>query len=145
MTKGEIIEGILKELRSNTPAKRKRPSEDDEEEQNVITYLEKALRDAQPDTDIRTCTDFIHLNVECCTTCHFFMFPYDMPLMVKLKSGEYAWIRCAVSSVIKNAAGDDTPVKSPLAEQPAKSTGYKPFAEFFGKKGSGQRSWTHPR
>lgn len=32
MTKGEIIEGVLKELRSGRTVKRKRPSEDDEEE-----------------------------------------------------------------------------------------------------------------
>ena len=133
MTKGEIIEGVLKELRSGRTVKRKRPSEDDEEEEAVVTHLEKVLRDAQPGEDILTCADFLYLNAECCTTCHYFMFPFDMPLMHKLKNGEYAWICCAMSSAVTRAAGGEIPVKSPPPEQPAKSTEYKPFADFFGR------------
>src|ERR1035437_9637237 len=101
MTKGEIIEGVLKELRSGRTVKRKRPSEDDEEEEAGVTHLEKLLQDAQPDTDILTCADFSDLNVECCTTCHYFMFPYDMCSVVKLRSGEYAWLCCALKSVAR--------------------------------------------
>ena len=71
MTKGEIIESVLKEMRSGATLRGRRPSEEDEDERNVITHLENLLQDAQPDTDIRTCNDFIHLNVECCTTCHY--------------------------------------------------------------------------
>ena len=134
MTKGEIIESILKELRSDAPAKRRRPSEEDEDERNVITHLESLLQDAQPDTDIRTCTDFTHLNVECCTNCHYFMFPYDMSPVIRLKSGEYAWICCAIQGAIKRAPGGVIPVKGPSPEPPAKSMGYKPFADFFGGK-----------
>ena len=134
MTKGEIIESILKELRSDASAKRRRPREQDEDERNVITYLENLLQDAQPDTDIRTCNDFIHLNVECCTTCHYFLFPYDMPLLTRLKSGEYAWICCAISCAIKRASGGVFPLNDPSPEPPAKSMGYKPFADFFGGK-----------
>jgi hypothetical protein len=134
MTKGEIIESVLKDLRSDASVKRRRPREVDEEEQDVITHLEWLLRYAQPDSDIRTCTDFVHLNVECCTTCYYFMFPYDMPLITKLKNGEYAWICCAMSSAIKSATGGEAPRKSPPPEPPAKSVGYKPFADFFGGK-----------
>jgi hypothetical protein len=132
MTKGEIIESVLKDLRSDASVKRRRDREVDEEERDVIAHLEFLLRNAEPDSDIRTCADFVNLNVECCTNCHFFMFPFDMPLVRKLKNGEYAWICCAMSSAIKSTAGGEVAAKSPPTEQPAKSTGYKPFADFFG-------------
>jgi hypothetical protein len=77
MTKGEIIESVLKELRSGRTVKRKRPSEDDEEEEAVVTHLEKLMQDAPPETNILTCADLSDLNVECCTQCHYFMFFYD--------------------------------------------------------------------
>jgi hypothetical protein len=136
VTKGEIIENVVKEMRdSSTHTKRRRPSEEDEEERDVINHLEKLLRDAQPDTNILTCTDFTHLNVECCTQCHYFMFPYDMCQITRLRSGEYLWVCCAIDSAIKRASGGAIPVKSPFPEQPMKSAGYKPFADFFGGKG----------
>lgn len=134
MTKGEIIESVLKEMRAASTHKKRRPSEEDEEEQNVVTHLEKLLQDAPIETDIRVCADFTHLNVECCTNCHYFMFPYDMAPVIKLKSGEYAWICCAIQGAIKRSPGGEIPVKSPAPEQPATSTGYKPFADFFGGK-----------
>ena len=134
MTKGEIIERILQEMRKSASVTRQRPSEEDEEEQDVINHLEKLLQDAQPDTDIRTCTDFTHLNVECCTNCHYFMFPYDMAPVIRLKSGEYAWICCAIQGAIKSTPGGEISVKGPSPEQSAKSASYKPFADFFGGK-----------
>ncbi len=97
----------------------------------MTEHLEVLLRDADPETDILSCADFIELNVECCTQCHWFMFPYDMCSVTKLKNGEYAWICCAVKSAIMRTHGDEIPVKR-TAEAPAKSTGYKPFADFFG-------------
>ncbi len=48
MTKGEIIESVLKGMRSASTRQRKRPNEEDAEEQDVINHLEKLLRDAQP-------------------------------------------------------------------------------------------------
>ena len=134
MTKGGIIENVLKEMRAARSRKTRRPAEEDKEEQDVIEHLEKLLRDAEPDTDILTCTDFIELNVECCTQCHWFMFPYDMCSVTKLKNGEYAWVCCAIGSVIKRASGEEILLKGPPPEQPAKSMGYKPFADFFGGK-----------
>lgn len=95
MTKGEIIESVLKELRSGTTVKRKRTSEEDDE-QDVITHLEAVLPEAQSGDDILTCADFVHLSVECCDTCHHYSFPYDMSPMVKLQTGRYAWICCGV-------------------------------------------------
>ena len=134
MTKGEIIEGVLKELRSDKTVRRKRPTEEDKEEQDVIEHLEELLRDAEPDAEILTCAGFIELNVECCPTCHYFMFPYDMCSVTKLKNGEYAWICCAVKSAVKRGSGGEILVKSKPSEAPAKSAGYKPFADFFGGK-----------
>ena len=130
MTKGEIIEGVLKELRSGRTVKRKRPSEDDEEEEAVVTHLEKLLQDAPPDTNILTCADLSDLNVECCTQCHHFMFPYDMCSVAKLKSDEYAWLCCALKRVERGKIFEE----ALPPEQPAKSAGYKPFADFFGEK-----------
>jgi hypothetical protein len=134
LTKGEIIESVLKEMRAASSHERRRPSVEDEEEQDVTDHLEKLLRDAEPGVDIRTCADFIHLSVECCTTCHFFIFPYDMCSVVKLKSGKFAWVCCAIGRAIKSASGGEISVKSKPPEQPTKSSGYKPFADFFGGK-----------
>ena len=94
----------------------------------MITHLEAVFHEAQPGDDILTCPDFVHLTVECRETCHHYSFPYDMSPMVKLKTGEYAWICCGV----KRAAVGQIPVETTPPEQPAKSTGYKPFADFFG-------------
>lgn len=134
MTKGEIIEGVLKEMRSASTRQRKRPNEEDTEEQDVIDHLEKLLRDAKPDEDILICADFVDLEVECCPTCHYFLFPFfDMSPAVRLKSGRSAWVCCAVGSAVKLVGGEVT-VKRMSPEQPAKSAEYRPFAEFFGGK-----------
>ena len=98
----------------------------------MITQLEKLLRDAAPDQDILTCADFAYLNAECCPTCHFFMFPYDMCSAVKLRSGEYAWLCCAIGNAVKSASGREISAKRKPPDETAKSAGYKPFADFFG-------------
>ena len=128
MTKGEIIENVLKEMRAASSHERRRPREEDEEEQDVINHLEKLLRDAEPGADILTCGDFIDLHVECCDTCHNFIFPYDMCSVVKLMSGEYAWLCCALKSVARGKISE----KSSPIEQTVKHAGYKPFDDFFG-------------
>jgi hypothetical protein len=134
MTKGEIIESVLKELRSGRTVKRKRPSEDDEEEEAVVTHLEKLMQDAPPETNILTCADLSDLNVECCTQCHYFMFFYDMCSVVKLKSGEYAWLCCALKRVERGKISE----KALPPEQSAKSAGYRPFADTASKQVSGR-------
>jgi len=134
MTKGGIIENILKEMRAARSRKIRRPAEEDKEEQDVIEHLEKLLRAAEPDTEILTCAHFSDLKVECCTQCHHYMFPFDMCSVTKLKNGEYAWICCAVKSAVTRASGGEVLVKSKPSESPAKSAGYKPFADFFGGK-----------
>ena len=85
MTKGGIIENILKEMRAARSRKIRRPAEKHKEEQEIIEHLEQLLRAANPDIDILTCADFIELNIECCTQCQWFMFPYDMCSVTKLK------------------------------------------------------------
>ena len=131
LTKGQIIEGVLNEMRATYSHKMRRPSEEDEEEQKVITQLEKLLRDATPDENILTCADFADLNAECCPTCHYFMFPVDMSQGVRLKTGEYAWVCCAIGSAVKRA-GRMISVKSVTPEKQVNPAGYKPFADFFG-------------
>ena len=53
----------------------------------VIAELNRRL----PDTDIKTCEDFRHLNVLCCDTCHNFYPHYEMKL-IGLPDGSPAWV-----------------------------------------------------
>jgi hypothetical protein len=131
MTKGQIIESVLEEMRATYSHKIRRPNEEDEEEQEVIAQLGKLLRDAAPDEDILTCADFTDLNLECCTTCHYFMYPFDFSQGVRLKNGEYAWVCCAIGSAV-NRAGRLALVKRVPAEERVNPAGYKPFADLFG-------------
>ena len=131
LIKGQIIEDVLREMRAAASRKIRRPAEEDKEEQDVIDHLEKLLQGPEPDTDILTCADFLDLHVECCTTCHFFVFPFDMCKVVKLNSGEYAWVCCAIGSAVKRA-GRMISVKSVTPEKQVNPAGYKPFADFFG-------------
>jgi hypothetical protein len=49
------------------------------------------LQKRLPDTDIKTCEDFRHLNVTCCNTCHTFYPHYEMSL-IDLPGGAKAWV-----------------------------------------------------
>ena len=49
--------------------------------------------------------------------------------VVKLRSGGYAWVWCAIGSAVKSAGDGKTLAKSPPPEQPPKTAGYKPFAD----------------
>ena len=60
VTKNEIIEKTLREIGPRL--------DEHEEPYSVIDELQERL----PDTDIKTCEDFRHLNVTCCDTCHTF-------------------------------------------------------------------------
>jgi hypothetical protein len=62
-------------------------SEAPDREEIVIAELQKRL----PDTDIKTCEDFRHLNVVCCDTCHTFYPHYEMSL-IDLPDGTKAWV-----------------------------------------------------
>jgi hypothetical protein len=69
VTKSDIIEKTLREIVPRI--------EEREELYSVMAELQERL----PDTDIRTCGDFRHLNVTCCDTCHAFYPHYEMSLI----------------------------------------------------------------
>lgn len=81
MTKSDIIEKTLKEIGPRL--------EEHEEPYREIVIAE--LRERLPDTDIKTCEDFRHLNVACCDTCHTFYPHYEMSL-IDLPDGAKAWV-----------------------------------------------------
>jgi hypothetical protein len=89
VTKNEIIEKTLKEIGPRLKEHEVPYSEAPtcEEEEIVIAELQKRL----PDTDIKTCEDFRHLNVVCCDTCHTFYPHYEMKV-IQLPDGSPAWV-----------------------------------------------------
>jgi hypothetical protein len=99
MTTSEIIEGVLKDLR--TQAKKSGTSFGDEVdyETEIISVLEASLKGVEKGTNIRTCEDFRHLNVRCCETCHTFDQHYEMSL-IDIESGGDAWICCAMDRAL---------------------------------------------
>jgi hypothetical protein len=128
MTKNEIITGVLKNLRDNSTEEDLQSSTYADDQNDVISYLEAVLHDAEPNANIRTCADFVDLNVQCCDTCHHFGFPYDMSPLAELKAGGHTWTCCS----IEGALGEDLIVKHRKSGMPAKAAEYKPFADFFG-------------
>jgi hypothetical protein len=91
MTKSDIIEKTLKEIGPRLEEHEELYSEQPDREKIVIDELQKRL----PDTDIKTCEDFRHLNVTCCDTCHTFYPHYEMSL-IDLPGGAKAWVCDAV-------------------------------------------------
>jgi len=79
VTKNDIIEKTLKEISPRI--------EESEELYSVMAELQERL----PETDIKTCEDFRHLNVTCCDTCHAFYPHYEMSL-IDLPDGAKAWV-----------------------------------------------------
>jgi hypothetical protein len=79
VTKNDIIEKTLREIVPRI--------EESEELCSVIADLRERL----PDTDIKTCEEFRHLNVTCCDTCHTFYPHYEMSL-IDLPDGAKAWV-----------------------------------------------------
>jgi hypothetical protein len=79
VTKSDIIEKTLREIVPRI--------EEREELYSVMAELQERL----PETDIRTCEDFRHLNVTCCDTCHTFYPHYEMSL-IDLPDGAKAWV-----------------------------------------------------
>jgi hypothetical protein len=87
VTKNEIIEKTLKEIGPRLEEHEEPYSEEPDFEEIVIAELQGKL----PDTDIKTCEDFRHLNVTCCDTCHTFYPHYEMSL-IDLPDGTKAWV-----------------------------------------------------
>lgn len=79
MTRNEIIEKTLKDMRRGPL----------DPEAEAIDKAELQCR--LPDTEIKTCEDFKHLNVECCETCHRYYPVYEMKL-IDLPDGTKAWV-----------------------------------------------------
>jgi hypothetical protein len=77
MTKNEIIEKTLNEIRPF----------DSNYEGTIIAELQRRL----PDTDIKTCDDFKHLNIAGCEECHTSYAHYEMKL-IDLPDGTKAWV-----------------------------------------------------
>jgi hypothetical protein len=120
MTKSEIIESILSELRNSTATEECKHLRSNVSEIEAIAELEERLEGEGPDTTIRTCRDFSYLNVTCCEVCHLLDPAYELSL-VDLQGGGNAWLCCAMTEVLN-------PKEPKCTNQ---STGYKPFADFF--------------
>jgi hypothetical protein len=87
VTKNEIIEKTLKDIGPRLKQHETPCSEEPDCGEIVIAELQARL----PETDIKTCEDFRHLNVTCCDTCHTFYPHYDMSL-IDLPDGANAWV-----------------------------------------------------
>ncbi|SRR6266571_2172736 len=79
MTKAQIISKTLREIK---------PAPEPADSEIFVAELQRRLPDG---TDIKTCEDFRHLNVECCETCHNFYPHYDMKV-IELPNGSPAWV-----------------------------------------------------
>jgi hypothetical protein len=99
MKKAEIIAQILEDIRSISTGEKTDFSDEPDYEEIVIGALEASLKEIEGGKNIRTCSDFGHLNVHCCETCHFFYPHYEMSL-VDLEDGGNAWICCAMDRVL---------------------------------------------
>ncbi len=100
MTKAEIISMTLADclVGPATPL-----GNDTKYKDEVVAALEASLLGVDPGMDIRTCGDFIHLNVECCKTCHELESHYEMSLR-GIESGGNAWICCAMDRALNPVA-----------------------------------------
>jgi hypothetical protein len=87
MNKAEIISKTLNAMNLIPPEHR---FEEQDEEAFIISVLQDRLP-TDADIDIRTCEDFQHLKVECCTTCHNSYPHYEMKLIM-LTDGSPAWV-----------------------------------------------------
>jgi hypothetical protein len=98
-----------------------RRDNDPEEEEIVIRTIEAKLSEIEPDRDIRTCSDFSHLHVECCEICHSLSPHYEMSLL-DVEGGGEAWICCALDRALN-------PQKQ---AQPASAAAYQTLAAILG-------------
>jgi len=95
MTKAQIIEQILQDLRALPPEDRDVVGDVDEEAR-IIAVLLSAFAKAQPDVEVRTCRDFQHLGIPCCESCHAPQYSHDELALIDLEGGGNAWICCAM-------------------------------------------------
>ena len=95
MTKADIIAKTLKECTCPLDIGEPPTGDEPDYEEIVIAELNRRL----PDTDIKTCEDFRHLNVECCEICHECFPQYQMNL-IDLTDGTKAWVCDPISWAI---------------------------------------------
>jgi hypothetical protein len=77
MTRNEIIDKTLKEMGPLEPENEPPYSEEPDYEESISPELLRKL----PGTDIKTCVEFKHLNVECRDLCHTSYPEYKMRLV----------------------------------------------------------------
>ena len=100
MTKSEIVQQVLNDFWAESEGAHIPERSDVDCESIILSALEKSLQTVGPDTDIRTCEDFGHLNVTCCKSCHGLYQYYEMSL-VEIESAGNAWICCAVDRALR--------------------------------------------
>ena len=99
MTKSEIIEKVLNEFRNESEAAGIPARDDVDYGKVIVAALEKSLRNAALDANIRTCEDFGSLNVKCCDCCHGIHQHYEIAL-IEIETGGSAWICCAIDRAL---------------------------------------------
>jgi hypothetical protein len=99
MKKAAIIAQTLKEMGCPSGNEELHCNGDRDDEGLVIETLETLLKKLEPDSSIQTCTDFAHLNSECCEICHTYCPHYEMSLLDVEGSGK-AWVCCAVDRAL---------------------------------------------
>jgi hypothetical protein len=99
MKKADIIEAALKDLQSQKEKLTAEAVEVPAYKQQVTAELEKKLADVQPDLDVPTCKDFVHLGVKCCPVCHIEYPEWELALL-EIESGGQAWMCCALDRAL---------------------------------------------
>ena len=99
MKKAEIIAQILNDMRYISTDEKTDFSDEPDYEGIVIGALEASLKEIEAGKNIRTCSDFGHLNVQCCETCHSF-YPYYEMSLVDVEGGGNAWICCTMDRAL---------------------------------------------
>jgi hypothetical protein len=99
MTKSEIIEKVLNEFRNESEAAGIPARDDADYGKVIVAAMEKSLRNAALDANIRTCENFGSLNVKCCECCHGIYQHYEIAL-IDIESGGNPWICCAIDRAL---------------------------------------------
>jgi hypothetical protein len=122
LKKNAIIAKTLAEMKNVCSQEELSLASDPDEEAIVIQTLEAKLREIEPDRDIRTCSDFTQLHIECCEICHALSPHYEMSFL-DVEGGGKAWICCAMDRALN-------PQKHSQLES---SDAYKTLATIFGR------------
>lgn len=97
MTREGIIGKTLREM--SLFSSLEQGSQSSDEAGHLSTVIAELRRRLPPDTTIKTCGAFKHLNAACCDPCHTSCPHTDMNL-IDLPDGTKAWVCCAVEWAI---------------------------------------------